>query len=128
MRFCVVIACLFLTGCVGKPASETIAETAKESITAIYKTLPKECQTKEVKEAHINAQKQVDNVVQTCNLEKSNLEAQLRYKNLLVLGLSLLVCILVLLLLRKTLSGINLPTLGRLLSRNNRNNENQSDV
>ena len=44
----------------------------------------------------LNAQKQVDNVVRSCNLEKSNLEARLRYKNLLVLGLSVLVCILLL--------------------------------
>ena len=125
-RFTILLILTFLlNGCVTKPVSETVAEAAKETISAIYNTLPKECQTKEVKEAHANAQKQVDNVVRSCNLEKSNLEARLRYKNLLVLGLSVLVCILLVLLLRRTLSRISLPTLGNLLGRNNQNNENQ---
>ena len=125
-RFTIMLILTFLlNGCATKPVSETVAEAAKETISAIYNTLPKECQTKEVKEAHANAQKQVDNVVRSCNLEKSNLEAKLRYKNLLVLGLSVLVCILLVLLLRRTLSRISLPTLGNLLGRNNQNNENQ---
>lgn len=120
-----LILTFLLNGCTAKPVSETVADVAKETISGIYNTLPKECQTKEVKEAHVNAQKQVDNVVRSCNLEKSNLEARLRYKNLLVLGLSVLVCILLVLLLRRTLSRIGLPTLGNLLGRNSQNNENQ---
>lgn len=125
-RFTILLILTFLlNGCTTKPVSETVADAAKETISGIYNALPKGCQTKEVKEAHINAQKQVDNVVRSCNLEKSNLEARLRYKNLLVLGLSGLVCILLVLLLRRTLSRISLPTLGNLLGRNSQNNENQ---
>lgn len=119
-----ILACFLLLGCSNTTVSENIAVGAKESISAIYNRLPKECQTKDVNEANINAQKQVDNVIQACKLERNNLEERLRYKNLLVVGLSVLVCILIFLLLRKSLSGISLPTLGSLLNRNNQNSEN----
>lgn len=124
-RIFVILACLVVAGCSTTPVSETVADAAKESISVAYNSLPKECQTKEVKKAHDNAQKQIDNITASCNLEKSNLEARLRYKNLLVLGLSGLVCILLLIIIRKALSRISLPTLGNLLGRNSQNNENQ---
>lgn len=128
MRIIAFLACFLLFGCSSTTVSENIAQTAKESISIAYESLPKECKTKDNEKLYINAQKQVDHVVESCKLEIQNLEERLRYKNLLILGLSGFVCILVLLMLRRVLGKISLPTLGNLLGRNNRNSENQSNI
>lgn len=124
-RIFVILACLTVAGCAPAPVSETVADAAKESISVAYNSLPKECKTADVKKAHDNAQKQIDNITASCNLEKKNLEVRLAHKNLLILGLSISLGILILLTLRRILSGISWPTLGNLLGRHNQNNENQ---
>ena len=124
-RIFVILACLVVAGCRTTPVSETVADAAKESISVAYNSLPKECKTADVKKEHDNAQKQIDNITASCNLEKKNLEVRLAHKNLLVLGLSISLGILLLLTLRRILSGISWPTLGNLLGRRNQHNENQ---
>ena len=128
MRIISFLACFLLLGCGSATVSENIAQTAKESISIAYRSLPKECKTKDNEMLYINAQKQVDHVVESCKLEMQKLEERLRYKNLLIFGLSGFVCILVLLILRQALGKISLPTLGSLLGHNNRNSENQSNI
>lgn len=75
-RFLALTSVFLVLGCSGKPASTTIAEGAKETISTAYSTLPKECQTETVKKLTVVAQTQVDSVVTACDTEKAVLEKE----------------------------------------------------
>lgn len=78
MRFVIL---LFLTislcGCVNEPnATETIADSAKEQVSAIYNGLPNNCKTDVNKKQTEAAQKAIDAIVQSCNDQKEIIEQE----------------------------------------------------
>lgn len=94
MRYFVILAAFLLFGCTTTAPSQNIAETAKETISDIYKELPKECQTTEVEKLVASAKAQVDTVILACDTEKQVLENDIEKKNVLIatlLGIILLI-------------------------------------
>ena len=89
---------LFLTfmvlGCSYRSTTETIADGAKETISDIYESLPKECQSKQTKVAFDGAMKQVESVKAQCVSEQKILNEKIKQRNLLIAFLGLLVIIL----------------------------------
>lgn len=67
-----LIITLLLSGCAREPsATETIADTAKDTVTAMYETLPENCKTEVTKKQAETAQKAIDAVVQSCEDQKT---------------------------------------------------------
>jgi len=94
MRIFAFLACFLLIGCKSITSTETIADGAKETISDIYESLPKECQSKQTKVAFDGALKQVESVKAQCVSEKKILEEKIKQRNLLIVLLGLLVIIL----------------------------------
>ena len=82
MRIFAVLMCLLLVGCKTTNPVETIADGAKETISDIYQSLPKECQSKQTK---------VESVKANCTSQMEILEEKIKQRNLLIAFLSLLV-------------------------------------
>lgn len=94
MRYFAILVAFLLFGCTTRAPSQNIAETAKETISDIYKELPKECQTTEVEKLVTSAQAQIDTVILSCDTEKQVLENDIEKKNVLIaalLGIILLI-------------------------------------
>lgn len=91
MRIFAVLMCLLLVGCKTTNPVETIADGAKETISDIYQSLPKECQSKQTKVAFDGAMKQVESVKANCTSQMEILEEKIKQRNLLIAFLSLLV-------------------------------------
>lgn len=95
MKYIFVIAGVFLVvGCSSKQPSTLVAETAKETISAAYKTLPKECQLDSVKQLLDSARAQIDAVMVACGTEKEVLKEQVVNLELLIAGLIAVVLLL----------------------------------
>lgn len=77
-----LIIALLLSGCVKEQTTtETIADSAKEQVMAIYNGLPKECQTDFNKKQTATAQKAIDAIVQSCNDQKEVItQEKIRWK------------------------------------------------
>lgn len=90
-RIFAIVACFLLLGCRSVPVSETIAQGAKETISVAYDTLPKECKTSEMKRLVSVAQKQIDEISESCKTEKEVLKGKLHQSYLMsvILGLVL---------------------------------------
>lgn len=99
----VLAACVFLLlGCTSTtPASETLAESTKESIAALEKSLPKECKTESVQAQFSALTAKVDANLATCEAEKALLEEEKRHKDTWIGGLFMTVVILAGLLLKR---------------------------
>lgn len=101
---------LFLTfllnGCSYKTNTDNIADGAKETISDIYNSLPKECQTKQNKVAFDSAMKQVESVKANCSSERKILEERIKQRNLLIVALIGLVLFLIFRKVRSLLSRI----------------------
>lgn len=82
---------LLLAGCKSTPPIENISGNAKQDIEMIYTVLSKECKTETVQLAKNNAQARIDSIVEYCNLEKDNLQKEIRYRNLIIFVLAGLV-------------------------------------
>lgn len=91
MRIFAILACLTLIGCKTTTPTETIADGAKETISQIYESLPKECQSKQTKVAFDGAMKQVESVKANCVSELKILEEKVKQRNLVIALLALLV-------------------------------------
>lgn len=76
----ILAACAFLLlGCTSTPpASETLTESTKEAISALEKSLPKECKTESVKAQFGALTAKVDANLATCEAEKALLEEKKR--------------------------------------------------
>ena len=87
-----IIVGLLIVGCAKQqPASETIANSAQESLNAISATLPKDCKSDPVT-AQINAAKTAINATVTaCNNEKDIIKADKRKYQLLFFALLIMV-------------------------------------
>ena len=105
-RIFMILVSLILFGCKSTPSTETIADGAKETISNIYDSLPKECQTKQNKLAFDSAVKQVDSVKANCSSQKQILEEKIKQRNLLIVALLGLVLALVFRKVRSILSRI----------------------
>ena len=90
MRIFAILMCFLLVGCKTVSSTETIADGAKETISDIYESLPKECQTKQNKVAFDGAMKQVESVKANCVSEKKILEEKIKQRNLVIAALILL--------------------------------------
>ena len=90
MRIFAFLACFLVLGCSYKSSTETIADGAKESISDIYESLPKECQSKQTKVAFDGAMKQVESVKANCVSEMKILNEKIKQRNLLIVGLIVL--------------------------------------
>lgn len=78
MKHIFAFLCVFLVlGCSRKAASVSVAEAAKESITAAFEALPKECKTDTVKQMLVSAKAQVDAVTVACDTEKDVLRKRI---------------------------------------------------
>ena len=86
-----IVACFLLFGCRTTSPVETIADGAKETISDTYQALPKECQSKQTKVAFDSAIKQVESVKANCIAQTQILEEKIKHRNLLIVGLTLLV-------------------------------------
>lgn len=95
--FICLVMCIMLLGCSHTPNSENIADGAKESISQAYQSLPKECQTEQSKKLLDKAQKEIDSVVASCELEKREIElkAQTRLLRTWLIGLIIAIIALV---------------------------------
>lgn len=94
MRFTnLLILTVLLSGCVKEQtATETIADSAKEQVLAIYNGLPKECQTDFNKKQTATAQKAIDAIVQSCNDQKEVItQEKIRWKWSFI-GLLIVIC------------------------------------
>lgn len=90
MRIFAFLACFLVLGCVYKSSTETLADGAKETISDIYESLPKECQSKQTKVAFDGAVKQVESVKANCVSEMKILNEKIKQRNLLIVGLFVL--------------------------------------
>ena len=101
---------LFLTfllnGCSYKTNTDNIADGAKETISDIYNSLPKECQTKQNKVSFDSAMKQVESVKANCSSERKILEERIKQRNLAIVALIGLVLFLIFRKVRSLLSRI----------------------
>ena len=86
-----LILTLLLNGCTTKPASETIADNAVNTINTMYNSLPKECQTKNVTDLRDNSIKEVRAVVHSCEEEKALLYAKISHRNTIIASLCALI-------------------------------------
>lgn len=76
-----VLILLLLCGCAKQPVSETIAQNAVNTATAIEKTLPKQCATDVVKTQIESVKTQITAIVQACETEKAEITAEkIRWK------------------------------------------------
>ena len=87
MRYFAILVAFLLFGCTTTAPSQNIAETAKETISDIYKELSKECQTTEVEKLVTSAQAQIDTVILSCDTEKAVLEAENERKGVIISAL-----------------------------------------
>lgn len=106
MRKFAFLACFLLFGCKTVTPVETIADGAKETISDIYTSLPKECQSKQTKVAFDSAMKQVESVKANCIAQTQILEEKIKQRNLVIGGLLLLLIILFYRKVRSALSRI----------------------
>ena len=106
MRIFVFLACFLLIGCKSISSTETIADGAKETVSGIYESLPKECQSKMTEMAFDGAVKQIESVKANCSLEKRVLNEKIRNRNLLIVVLVGLVLCLIYRKVRQFLSRI----------------------
>lgn len=100
----VLILCLSLAGCKTAEPSTQIGENAKEQIQIAYNNLPKECKSPEREREFNLAIKDIDSLVQSCELEKVPLRDEIRYQRVLLFGLAGLSLLLFVGLLRKRLA------------------------
>lgn len=98
--FFLLMVALTLSGCKHTPATETIADSAKETISQAYNNLPKECQTESTRKAMEKAQKEIDAVVVSCETEKRAIEAEAHNRLLRTWLIGLVVAIIALIGLR----------------------------
>lgn len=95
MKHIWTIALVFLiAGCSQKVTSTMVAETAKETISAAYKSLPTECRLDSVKQLLDTAKAQIDAVKVACDTEKDVLEKEVVNLELLLAGLIAMVILL----------------------------------
>lgn len=106
MRIFAILMCLLLLGCKTTTPVETIADGAKETISDIYESLPKECQSKQTKVAFDGAMKQVESVKANCTAQMQILKEKVKQRNLVIAVLSLLVLGLIFRKVRSSLSKI----------------------
>ena len=94
MRIIALFLSLMIFGCSHTTTTETLADGAKETISDIYESLPKECQSDMTKVAFDSAMKQVESVKAKCSEEKSVLNEKIKQRNLLIAVLiGLLLCV-----------------------------------
>lgn len=93
---------LFLVlGCSAKPVSVSVAETAKESISVLEKTLTPECKTPQVTAELIVLRRMIDNTLATCESEKELIQVDSDRKSWVIAFLGLCILFLLWLLVRK---------------------------
>lgn len=122
MRIFAFIAILTLFGCKHTPISETIADGAKETISGLYNSIPEECRNDKQEQKYYLAMEQVDLVVESCKLETKSLNKEIVNRNLVILGLLLLLCILGGSKYVEGLLSKYLPTLERKRNQDNQGN------
>ena len=83
MKIIAFLACFLILGCSSKTTTEHLADGAKETISGIYNSLPKECQTKMTEVAFDGAMKQVESVKAECMARQEVLNQKIRQRNLL---------------------------------------------
>lgn len=76
---------LLLNSCAKKATSESLAETAAHTVTVMYETLPKECQTENTAKLRDTSIKQIMAVSSSCGDEKALLHAKISERNLIIL-------------------------------------------
>ena len=69
------LALFTLSSCAAPSASNTIAESAINTATAIEQSLPKECATEAVKSQITAIKTQITAITQACDTEKSEIKA-----------------------------------------------------
>ena len=100
LLFFAIMVCFMLLGCKSTPPSESIADSAKETISQTYNNLPKECKTESTRKALEKAQNEIDAVVVSCEAEKRLIEAEARTRLLRTWLIGLVVAIIALIGLR----------------------------
>ena len=95
MKIMALFLTLMILGCSYTSTTEKIADGAKETISDIYKSLPKECQSDMTKVAFDGAMKQVESVKAKCSEEKAVLNEKIKQRNLLIVVLGALVLCLI---------------------------------
>ena len=71
------VGAILIAGCTNHtPASETIADNAKESISDMYNALTPECKTEDIKNHKEKALKEIDAVKSACNAEKKAITSE----------------------------------------------------
>lgn len=106
MKIMALILSLMVLGCSYKSSTETIADGAKETVSGIYQSLPKECQSKMTEMAFDGAVKQIESVKANCISQKQILNEKIRNRNLLIVVLVGLVLCLIYRKVRQFLSRI----------------------
>lgn len=102
MKRIFALTALFLVlGCSTKATSVSVAETAKESLTALDKALTPECKTPEVMAELIVTRRLIDNTLATCESEKKLIQVESDKKTWAIAFLVLCVAFLLWLLVRK---------------------------
>lgn len=74
MRWCILL-CLVLSACGGQSASNTIADSAISTATALEQTLPAECATSAVKTQIQAIKTQITAISQACEAEKAQIRS-----------------------------------------------------
>lgn len=82
MNYILPVCAFLLFGCTTTPpASQTLTESTKEAISALEKSLPKECKTESVKAQFSALEAKVDATLAVCENEKALLEEEKRNKD-----------------------------------------------
>lgn len=84
---------LMLLGCGSKPATVSVAETAKESLSALSKTLPAECQTDGVMAQIAVVERLVETQLKVCETEKDVLKAEKARSDILLSLLAIFILV-----------------------------------
>ena len=82
-----LILTILLNSCAKKATSESLAETAANTVTVLYDSLPPECKNESNAKLRDTSVEQIMAVSRSCNDEKALLHAKISERNLIILVL-----------------------------------------
>jgi Tfp pilus assembly ATPase PilU len=82
-----------LTGCTQKSPTTDMANTAAQTVDAMYNSVPEECRTDMLADLRATAKEQIKMVDEICELQKDTLWAKIRERNVIIASLCLVILV-----------------------------------
>jgi hypothetical protein len=93
LRFSLIM--IILTGCASKSPTTDMANTAAQTVDAMYNSVPEECRTDTLADLRATAKEQIKMVDEICELQKDTLWAKIRERNVIIASLCLVILVFV---------------------------------